>query len=210
MGQVTELASGSTSAQARSGSSAGPAYAHTVTFGGDGLPSGGAAPTLNISNLSSGASDLNITLNLGTAGQASGLTKYGSEFVLGRVNANGAAYGNVSGVSVGQDGTVTALFDNGQQRTLATIPVATFSNPQGLDAVSANAFRETGASGPATLRNPGSSGAGSVQSGTVELSTTDFGTEFATTILARTSYSASLKVISAAEDMARALMNVRA
>ena len=49
-----------------------------------------------------------------------------------------------------------------------------------------------------------------VQSGALDPSTTDLGTEFATTILARTSYSASLKVISTAEDMARTLMDVRA
>lgn len=208
--QVTELSTGATSAQARVGSSAGPAYAHTVTFGGNGLPTSGAAPVLNISGLSSGASELNISVNLGTAGQSGGLTKYGAEYVLGRVSTDGAAYGNVSGVKVGQDGTVTALFDNGQRRTLATIPIATFANPQGLQAVSANVYQETGASGPATLRDAGSAGAGHVQSGAVELSTTDFGTEFASTIVAQTSYSASLKVISAAEDMARTLMNIRA
>ena len=49
-----------------------------------------------------------------------------------------------------------------------------------------------------------------VQNGQVGPSTTDLGTEFATIILARTSYSASLKVVSAAEDMARALLDVRA
>ena len=49
-----------------------------------------------------------------------------------------------------------------------------------------------------------------VQSSALEPSTTDLGTEFATTILARASYSASLKVVSAAEDMARALLDVRA
>lgn len=49
-----------------------------------------------------------------------------------------------------------------------------------------------------------------VQNGAVEPSTTDFGTEFATIISARASYSASLKVISAAEDMARALIDLRA
>jgi len=208
--QVTELSTGATTAVARSGSNAGPTYTHTVTFGADGLPNGSPPPTLNISGLSSGAANLNITLDLGSQGQANGLTKFGSAFVFGRVNTDGAAFGSVSGVTVGQDGTVTALFDNGQRRTIANIPVATFTSPQGLEAVSGNAFRETTASGSATLRDAGSSGAGSVQSGAVEQSNTDLGTSFATLIIARTAYSASLKVIAAGEDLARTLMNIRA
>ncbi len=206
---ITELSTGATTAVARSGSSTGPAFAHTVTFGGDGLPTSTPAPVLNISGLSSGAADLNIQLKLGQAGQADGLTKYGSQFSLGRVNADGAAYGQVSGVSVNSSGTLSATFDNGTTRTIAEVRVATFTNPNGLSAVSGNAFRQTGASSQPVLRTGGSGGAGTVQGGARELSNTDLGTSFVNLIVARSAYSASLKVLETGAFLSRSLLDIR-
>lgn len=210
VGTVTESASGATTAIARSGSSAGPAYEAMVAFGADGLPASVTAPTLNVSDLSGGAAELNIQLDFGQAGRANGLTRFGSEFVLGGVSADGAAYGDVQGVSVDADGTLTATFDNGETRTVANIPVATFASPQGLEAVGGNAWRETQASGAATLRDPGTGGAGQVQGGALELSTTDLGSEFANMIVSETAYRASLQVLAAGDELARSLLDVRA
>jgi len=123
------------------------------------------------------------------------------------VQSDGAAFGSVSGVNVGTDGRVTAIFDNGETRTVTEIPVATFTNPVGLEAISGGAYRATDASGAPTLRDAGTGGAGSVQSGALELSTTDIGTEFTNMIIAENAYKASLKVLKAADLMASSLLD---
>ena len=211
VGAVTESASGATTAVAREGSNAGPSYDVAVQFSADGtvtsFDGGAEAPVLNISGLSSGAEDLNIQLDLGTVGSANGLTRYGSEFALGSVQSDGARFGAVSGVNIASDGRVTAVFDNGETRAIARIPVATFINPSGLSAEGGGAFRATDASGAPTYQDGGAGGAGHVQSGALEQSTTDLGTEFVNLIVAETSYRASLEVLKAADQLSKSLLD---
>ena len=208
---VTETSSGVSGVVAREGDSAGPAYDVNVNFSGDGLVAGfdgePSPPVLNISGLTSGADDLNIELDFGRVGGANGLTKFGSDFLVGGVQADGAQFGGVSGLDISQNGTISALFDNGQTRTVANIAVATFTNPVGLEVLSGGIYRATDGSGPPTFRTPGSGGAGSVQSGALELSSTDLGTEFSNLILAQNAYSASLSVLKAADELTQGLLD---
>ena len=46
-----------------------------------------------------------------------------------RHHADGSAFGNVTGVTIAKDGTVTAQFSNGLSQDVYKIPVATFTNP---------------------------------------------------------------------------------
>ncbi len=199
---------------ARQDSATGPAYTVTVSSGSDGLISGfdadgdgtidsSAPPGVYIAYSPSAAADLSIGLDL------SGLTQFSGDFTVGSVQSDGAAYGQVSGVTVSSDGVVSAQFDNGESRAIAEIPVATFASPQGLQAVGGNAFRATDASGAVTLGVGGSGGAGTVQGNALELSNTDLGSQFAGLIVAQTAYSASLKVLSAGDEMSRSLLSVR-
>lgn len=202
---VTESATGATTAIAREGDSSGPVYDVSARFGGNGLVSsfdGNAAPPrLSISNLTSGAADLSLELDLG------GLTRFGSDFALGGVRADGAGYGQVSAVDVSTDGRITARFDNGEQRQIADIQVATFTNPSGLSAQAGGVYAATDASGAPTYQTPGQGGAGRVQSGALELSTTDLATEFTNLIIAETSYRASLQVVKAADQLSQSLLD---
>ena len=61
---------------------------------------------------------------------------------------------------IGKDGVVTALFDNGVTRPVFQIPLATFTNPNGLQSLSGNVWIATDFSGNPTLRQPGDAGAG--------------------------------------------------
>lgn len=205
VGSVTESSTGATTAIARAGDSSGPAYDVRASFGGNGLVSsfdGNASPArLSLSNLSSGAADLSLELDLG------GLTRFGSDFVLGGVSADGAGYGQVSAVNVSSNGRITARFDNGEQRQIADIQVATFTNPSGLSAQAGGVYTATDASGAPTYQTPGQGGAGTVQSGAFELSTTDIATEITNLIIAETSYRASLQVVKAADQLSQSLLD---
>src|SRR5207237_1318810 len=64
----------------------------------------------------------------------------------------GAGVGQVTGVQISDTGIVSAVFDNGQVRTLAQLAIATFTNPDGLVAVSGNAYRPSSESGDFALK----------------------------------------------------------
>ena len=73
---------------------------------------------------------------------------------------DGSPFGSVTGVTVGKDGTVTAQFSNGLSQEVYKIPLATFTNPDGLGQVSGNAYVATKSSGAANINLADTGGAG--------------------------------------------------
>lgn len=138
-----------------------------------------------------------------------GITQMSGEFQLTYLQQNGAKFGNFAGVSIGQDGIVTALFDNGVTRPVFMIPVASFTNPNGLQSLSGNVWIATDFSGNPTLREAGSAGAGLINAATLEASTVDLGTEFTRMITTQRAYSSAAKIITTADDMLSELLNIK-
>lgn len=138
-----------------------------------------------------------------------GITQLSGDFQLNYLQQNGAKFGNFAGVSIGQDGIVTALFDNGVTRPVFMIPLASFTNPNGLQSLSGNVWIATDFSGNPTLREAGSAGAGLINSATLEASTVDLGTEFTRMITTQRAYSSAAKIITTADDMLSELLNIK-
>lgn len=138
-----------------------------------------------------------------------GITQLSGDFQLNYLQQNGAKFGNFAGVSIGADGIVTALFDNGVTRPVFMIPLASFTNPNGLTSLSGNSWIATDFSGNPTLREAGQAGAGTVNSATLEASTVDLGTEFTRMITTQRAYSSAAKVITTADDMLNELLNIK-
>lgn len=138
-----------------------------------------------------------------------GLTQMSGEFQLNYLQQNGAKFGNFAGVSIGADGIVTALFDNGVTRPVFMIPLASFTNPNGLQSLSGNVWIATDFSGNPTLREAGSAGAGLINAATLEASTVDLGTEFTRMITTQRAYSSAAKIITTADDMLSELLNIK-
>lgn len=185
-----------------------------ITFNSDGtLASTSPSPaTLSISDWSTGAADSTITLNLGTVGAADGLTQYSTDSStpsvdLSSISSDGVSYGTLTSISIGDDGVVSATYSNDQTIAIYKIPVATFSNANGLTAQSDGIYKSTAASGNAVLHEAGTGGAGDIQGGTLESSTTDSSEEFSTMIAAQQAYSASSQVITAVNEMFDTLLS---
>ncbi len=197
---------------------AGPVYSVAVVFNSDGTPQtfDGAttAPALVFTGWASGASTNTMALNLGTAGplgtaQANGLTQFSSSYSTTFVNQNGVQFGNFFGTSIDENGIVTALFDNGQTLKVYKLPVATFPNPNGLDAKSGTIFSQSGNSGGFVLRDAGTSNAGKIVPGALEASTSDLADEFTNMIITQRAYSASTRVITTADEMLDELIRIK-
>jgi len=150
-----------------------------------------------------------VTLDLGTPGMPDGVTQFAGEYAA-KVNAqDGLTYGSFTGISINEDGIVTALFDNGEQRDIFKLPVATFRNPNGLAAQNGNAYQTTTYSGDPVLLEANTAGAGKVSPSSLESSTVDLAEEFTNMIITQRAYSASAKVITTADDMLSELLQIR-
>jgi len=136
-------------------------------------------------------------------------THYGAASAVNSINPDGATVGNVVGVEVGEDGVISAIFDNSEIRKIAQIGLATFPNSDGLIAVSGNAYRPTIHSGEFAVKVPGVGGAGEIASSTLEASTVDLSAEFTGLITTQKAYSASSKIITTADQMLEELINIK-
>ncbi len=142
-----------------------------------------------------------IALEMGNLGTNDGLTNLSGDFTTNYINQDGAKFGSYSGVSIDESGVVTALFDNGETRPIAILPLATFANPNGMESLTGNAWIETDYSGQALLKRAGTDGAGEISSNALESSTVDLATEFSNMIVTQRAYSAATKIITTADEM---------
>lgn len=137
------------------------------------------------------------------------LKEYAGTSVTNSVNPDGATVGTVVGVEIGEDGVVSAIFDNSEIRRIAQIGLATFPNADGLAPVSGNAYRPTIQSGEFAVKQPGVGGAGEIAASTLEASTVDLSAEFTGLIVTQKAYSASSKIITTADQMLEELINIK-
>jgi flagellar hook protein FlgE len=197
-----------------------------ITFAGNGVPaalfgrdpSESPSPKFNVEIVwANGAENMEagnpsspaIETFFGNYNTPDGITQMSGDFQLNYLQQNGAKFGNFAGVSIGSDGIVTALFDNGVTRPVFMIPLASFTNPNGLQSLSGNVWIATDFSGNPTLREAGTAGAGLINAATLEASTVDLGTEFTRMITTQRAYSSAAKIITTADDMLSELLNIK-
>ena len=180
-----------------------------MTFNGNGTPSAINIATLRVNNLSSGALDSVISLDLGTVDLSDGLTQFSGAYNITFINQNGVQFGTFSGVNISDEGLVVALFDNGETLPIYKIPLVTFANFNGLTAKTGNVYVSSDSSGVPVLRVAKTGSAGAVTSGSLENSTVDLGTEFTNMILAQRAYSATTRIITTADEMLDELIRMK-
>ncbi len=87
--------------------------------------------------------------------------------------------------------------------------MAGFANPRGLEAIGSNLFVETPASGPSLVTSPGQDGLGTLRQGYLEDSSVDPVKEVTDLIEAQRGYELNSKVITAADQMLSAMVQIR-
>ncbi|GEO42451.1 flagellar hook protein FlgE [Skermanella aerolata] len=139
----------------------------------------------------------------------SGLTQSASDYSVGTINQDGAELGLRTGIAIDTDGNVVASFSNGLTQNLARIPIATFTNPNGLQERSGNVYIQTTDSGAYNLRDAGTAGAGNIATSSLEASNVDLADEFSRMIITQRAYSAGTKIISTTDQMLTELLGLR-
>ena len=160
-------------------------------------------------NWAGGADPGLITFDLGTDGQSDGISEFAGESTVISTTTNGAKFGSVIGVSVNEEGVITALFNNGLARDVFILPISTFQNPDGLTRRQGNSYTISDQSGSGDLKLAGKGGAGFVAPSTLEASTVDLAKEFTSLITVQRAFSASTKIITTADEMLDELNRIK-
>ncbi|WP_071798754.1 flagellar basal-body rod protein FlgG [Natronohydrobacter thiooxidans] len=159
---------------------------------------------------------LEVTLPDGTQGftRDGGLKRTGDGLIVtsdGYEVAPGIVIPNdVRALSINPQGEIHGYFAGQiQPQLLGQLTLAGFANEKGLEAIGSNLFIETEASGPANVAVPGTEGLGRLRQGYLEESSVDPVREMTELIKAQRGYELNSKVITAADQMMGATVQVR-
>jgi len=187
-----------------------PVQSGTVVFNPDGTLASPPTATFSVPwAASTGLVSQSVTINFGQAGASNGVTQFDSPSALTGATIDGAPYGSLTGLSVDDQGYVTALFDNGIEKRAFKVALATFANADALAPISGNAYQLTDGSGSSTIVEAKTGGAGAIASNALEASTVDLATEFSNLITTQRAYSAATRIITTADQMLQELMQIK-
>src|SRR5512139_2452870 len=110
--------------------------------------------------------------------------------------------------SIANNGDVVGVDGAGTPTVIATIGLATFPNPPGLEKVGGSLYRRTVNSGAEDLGVPGTL-RGTLQSGALEMSNVDLGQEFTNLIISQRGFQANSKVITTSDELLQDLVNLK-
>ncbi|MEM0922363.1 MAG: flagellar basal-body rod protein FlgG [Pseudomonadota bacterium] len=113
-------------------------------------------------------------------------------------------------VAINADGEVSVIFDDQvNAQVLGQFTLASFVNEKGLEAIGDNLFLETAASGAPNIGDAGTDGRGTFRQSFLEESTVDPVREITELIEAQRGYEMNAKVITAADQMLGATVQIR-
>ena len=146
-----------------------------------------------------------LTINI----DYSASTQFSSAFAVLSQSQDGAPEGDLVGVTIGNDGLVSASFSNGTQKSLAKILLVNFSSPVGLRQIGDSSFLASAASGKPILGTAGSAGFGTLRAGATERANVDLTQELVDLITAQRNFQANAKAIETSSTMTSAIINLR-
>ena len=192
------------------GTAALPLPTTTIAF-----PSNGGAPTapvgpvlFNIPATTNGAGAQTLPMT-GVALDLDGATQYGAGFGVTNLSQNGYAPGQLTGISIENNGIVMARYSNGQSKPAGQIELATFRNPQGLQPRGGNVWAHSYASGDPIIGVAGEGNLGVLKSGALEESNVDLTAELVSMITAQRVYQANAQTIKTQDEVLQTLVNLR-
>ena len=123
---------------------------------------------------------------------------------------SGRKLGQMSGISISNDGKIYASYDNGQSKLLGQIAVAQFSNPSGLEKDGDNLYKASQNSGDfdgigVDIMADG----GYMTTGVLEMSNVDLSAEFTEMITTQRGFQANSRIITVSDTLLEELVNLK-
>jgi flagellar hook protein FlgE len=194
-----------------------PLATGSLTFDATGnLPSANTTPpgtplppiSISIPGLADKASDLAINWSLYDTSGNPTITQFAQASGVSGTQQDGFATGQVTKVSIQDNGLIVANYSNGLQTTVAQLALASISNPDTLVAVGNNNLQVSAQTAAITVGASGSSGRGNIVGGALESSNADIATEFTNLLTFQRSYQAASRVITTSDQLLQETVNL--
>jgi flagellar hook protein FlgE len=130
---------------------------------------------------------------------SNGITQFANSNGVAKItdiDSNGYAAGELSSVSISDDGRVVASYSNGEALEVADVTLASFNGDGYLEKRNGGVFKETPESGSPIL-----GASGTIIGSSLEDSNTDIADEFSKLIVTQQAYAANTRIISTSEEM---------
>jgi len=137
------------------------------------------------------------------------MTQVAADYTVMRADVNGNAPSAVRGVEFSSDGTLYAVFENGDRRATHRVPLADVRSPDNLIATAGNVYAVGIDSGDVTMGFPAEGGMGTMVTSAVEQSNVDLADELTNMIEAQRGYQANSKVFQTGSDLLEVLVNLK-
>jgi len=147
--------------------------------------------------------DVTCTIDL------TGVTQYDGTDSIHFDKQDGYAAGSMVKYSVGTDGTIIAVYDNEQTKSIARVALASFDNPSGLQQVGGTMWQTSVNSGNAVIGQPGKEGKGAIVPSALEMSNVDLSEEFTDMIVTERGFQANSRIITTSDEMLQELVNLK-
>jgi flagellar hook protein FlgE len=176
----------------------------------DGVATGTATnPSLNITGLTDGGTDMTINFGLLDASGNPRLTGFAADSNVSASTQDGYQSGVLKDISINSDGTVEGVYDNGKSLPLAQLALANFPNTEGLGKLEGSTFIASGLAGEPSIGTPGSGGRGTLTGAALEGSNVDIAQEFTNLIIAQRGYQACSRIITTTDQIYQDTVNLK-
>lgn len=122
---------------------------------------------------------------------------------------DGYAAGKMTSYTIGTDGTIRGVYDNGESRNLARVALRNFENPAGLQQMGGTMFSETPNSGGLAIGAAGQNGLGTIIPSSLEMSNVDLSEEFTDMIVTQRGFQANSRIITTSDEMLQELVSLK-
>jgi flagellar hook protein FlgE len=182
-----------------------PIASGTLTFDSNGHltdPAPGASPVqVAIQGLADGAADLPLNWNLYDASGNSQVTQLSQASANLGSSQDGVRPGQLTGITVGNNGQLTATYSNGDNVAVAQLALASILNPSSMVDLGNNSFGVTSATAVPSIGTPGTGSRGGIAGAALESSTVDIATEFTHLLVYERGYQANSKVVTTEDQV---------
>lgn len=145
-----------------------------------------------------------------TPADSAGSTQSAGSSEMVYVSTDGSEMGALTSITVDKYGNVIGTYGDGSTEVLASVTLAGFKNPEGLQRVGDNLWAATAAAGePVYALAGGEEGLGTIEAGALEQANVDLAQEFVNMINYQRAYQANSKSISTSDEMLKTAINLK-
>lgn len=173
-------------------------------------PAAGAPVNIaTTTGLTSGANDLVMDWSLYSPDGTSLITQFAQTSAASSTSQDGVLAAQLTGIKLGDNGTLMANFSSGKQIAIAQIALAAIGNPDSLVSAGNNNFTVGTETLTPTVGLPNTGNRGTILGGSLESSNVDLAREFTNLIIYQRGYQANAKVITSQDQIDQVLLNIK-